>query len=122
MFHFYNVFLGANLKSVEMKIHPHLGCGSAKGVITKLHHKSGYCEVSPYGSFGRSKTIMWTESKLGNCAHFRFDPNISTMNLYIQTKENDQFCPISVKIILNDNGKDTTYSLSLPNGYYHNIN
>ena len=79
----------------------------------------GYCEVKPYGSFDAGATIRWEGSELGDCNNFKFDPKDSEINLYIQTKENDKFCPTSVKIVLDD-GKDTTYNLSLPKGPYHN--
>ena len=39
--------------------------------------------------------------------------------MYIKSKQNDKFCPTSVKIVLDD-GKDTKYNLFLPNGPYHN--
>jgi len=113
---------GVKLKQVEMEIHSYKGvgpCGSDGGVLTKLHHNSGYCEVKPYGSFDAGATIKWEGSELGDCNNFKFDPKDSEINLYIQTKENDKFCPTSVKIVLDD-GKDTTYNLSLPKGPYHN--
>ena len=79
----------------------------------------GYCEVSPSSSFDAGETIKWKGSKLGDCNNFKFDPKNSEIDLYIKTKENDKFCPTSVKIVLDD-GKDTTYNLDLPEGLYHN--
>ena len=78
----------------------------------------GYCEVKPYGPFDAGATIEWIESELGDCNNFKFDPNESSIDFYITTKQNDKFCPTSVKIVLDD-GRDTTYNLSLP-GLYHN--
>jgi len=113
---------GVKLKQVEMEIHSYSGvgpCGSKAGVLAKLHHNSGYCEVKPYGSFDAGATIKWKGSELGDCNNFKFDPKNSEIDLYIKTKENDKFCPTSVTIVLDD-GKDTTYNLDLPEGLYHN--
>ena len=79
----------------------------------------GYCEVSPSSSFDAGETIEWEGSELGDCNNFKFDPKDSEIKLYIQSKENDKFCPTSVKIVLDD-GKDTTYYLDMSEGLYHN--
>jgi len=113
---------GVKLKQVEMTIHSYRGvgpCGSEGGVLTKLHHKSDYCEVSPSGPFDAGATINWNGTELGDCNNFKFDPNESTIDFYIKTNRDDKFCPTSVKIVLDD-GKDTTYIKPLPNGFYHN--
>ena len=43
-----------------------------------------------------------------------------TISFSITTDIDDEFCPILVKIILNDQ-TSTSYSLELPNGDWHNI-
>ena len=104
---------------VQMGIHRHGGCGSKEGVRIELTAKSDQCKTNPYGGFSAGDNLDWRGQQLGNCATAHFDPNKETISFWIKTNINDSFCPISVKIILNDQ-KNTTYSISLP-GDWHNI-
>ena len=107
-----------------MGIHGGTGCGSYDGVRIELRAKSdqnkNYCRTRPYGEFSAGDTLDWTGRQLGNCQIAQFDPMEEEISLRIKTNRNDKFCPISVKIILNDQ-KSTSYLLQLPNGDWHNI-
>ena len=105
-----------------MGIHGGTGCGSYDGVRIELKAKldQNYCRTRPYGEFSAGDTLDWTGRQLGNCQIAQFDPMEEEISLRIKTNRNDKFCPISVKIILNDQ-KSTSYLLQLPNGDWHNI-
>ena len=105
---------------VQMGIHGHGGCGSKEGVRIELTAKSDQCKTNPYGGFSAGDTLNWTGQLLGNCTTAHFDSMEDAISLWIKTSTNDAFCPISVKIILNDQ-TSTSYSLELPNGDWHNI-
>ena len=105
---------------VQMGIHGHGGCGSKEGVRIELTAKSDQCKTNPYGGFSAGDTLNWTKQQLGNCTTAHFDSIEDTMSLWIKTNTHDSFCPISVKIVLNDQTR-TSYSLELPNGDWHNI-
>ena len=96
------------------------GCGSYDGVSIKLKAKSDQCKTKPYGDFSAGDTLDWTVQLLGNCSTAHFDSMEDKMSLWIKTSRNDAFCPISVKIILNDQ-TSTSYSLELPDAGWHNI-
>ena len=102
-----------------MGIHGGARCGSEAGVKVELKAKSIQCITEPYGPFSAGDTLDWTEELLGNCKTALFDPTEETISFFIKTDIDDAFCPISVKIILNDQ-KKSTYSISLP-GDWHNI-
>ena len=108
------------VKMVQMGIHSGTSCGSEAGVKVELKAKSIQCITEPYGPFSAGDTLDWTEELLGNCRTALFDPMEDAMSLWIKTNINDKFCPISVKIVLND-PTSTSYSLELPNGDWHNI-
>ena len=103
-----------------MGIHGDTSCGSYAGVKVELKTKSDQCITEAYGDFSAGATLDWTGELLGNCKTAHFDPMEETISLWIKTDINDSFCPISVKIILNDQ-TSTSYSLELPNGDWHNI-
>ena len=103
-----------------MGIHSGTNCGSDDGVRIELKSKMNLCKTQPYGGFYAGDTLNWTGGKLGNCTTARFDPMEETISLWIKTNIDDNFCPISVKIILNDQ-TSTSYLLELPNGDWHNI-
>ena len=107
------------LNSVQMEIHGAGHCGSIGGVKVELQTKSGPCITRPYGEFSAGATIDWTGELLGSCKTANFDPMEKTISLLIKTDIDDSFCPISVKIILNDQNS-TSYLLSLPDGDWHN--
>ena len=95
-------------------------CGSAKdGVRIELKSKTDLCKTKPYGGFYPGDNLDWTGELLGNCKTALFDPMEETISFFITTDIDDEFCPISVKIILNDQ-TSTSYSLELPDGDYHN--
>ena len=100
-----------------MGIHGHGGCGSNAGVSIELKTELDRCKTKPYGGFSAGNLLDWTVQQLGNCATAHFDPNKETISFWIKTNINDAFCPISVKIILND---QTSYLLELPDGDWHN--
>ena len=110
------------VKRVQMGIHGGTGCGSYDGVRIELKAKSeanrNYCRTRPYGEFSAGDTLDWTGRQLGNCQIAQFDPTEEEISLRIKTNRNDKFCPIWVKIILNDQ-KSTSYLLSLPDGDWH---
>ena len=108
------------LKSVQIRIHGGASCGSYAGVKVELKAKSDQCITEPYGPFSAGDTLDWTEELLGNCKTAHFDPMEETMSLLIKTDIDDSFCPIMVKMILNDQNS-TSYLLLLPNGDWHNI-
>ena len=93
-------------------------CGSEKGVRIELKSKTDLCKTKPYEGFSAGDNLDWTGELLGNCKTALFDPMEETISLLIKTDIDDPFCPISVKIILND---QTSYLLSLPDGEKHNI-
>ena len=103
-----------------MGIHSGTSCGSEAGVRIELKSKTDLCKTKPYGGFSAGDTLNWTGQQLGNCTTSQFDPMEDTMSLWIKTNTHDSFCPISVKIILNDQ-TSTSYSLELPDGDWHNI-
>ena len=105
---------------VQMGIHGSGSCGSNAGVRIELKAKSDQCKTKPYGGFFAGDTLNWTKQLLGNCTTAHFDSMEDTMSLWIKTNIDDSFCPISVKIVLNDQ-TSTSYSLELPNGDWHNI-
>ena len=109
------------LKSVQMGIFSGVGeasCGSAKdGVRIELKSKTDPCKTKPYGDFYPGDILDWTGKLLGNCKSALFDPMEETISFFIKTDIDDAFCPISVKIILND---QTSYLLELPDGDWHN--
>ena len=109
------------LKSVQMGIHGGASCGSYDGVKVELKAKSDQCITESYGPFSAGDTLDWTEELLGNCKTAHFDPTEEKISLLIKTNIDDSFCPISVKIILNDQNT-TSYLLSLPDGDWHNYN
>ena len=111
----------AALKSVQMEIHGGVSCGSYDGVKVELKAKSDQCTTEPYGPFSAGDTLNWTEDLLGNCTTAHFDPMEEKISLLIKTDIDDAFCPISVKIILND-PDSTSYLLSTPDGDWHNYN
>ena len=94
-------------------------CGSEQGVRIELKSKTDLCETKPYGPFSAGDNLDWTEELLGDCKDALFDPMDETISFFIKTDIDDEFCPISVKIILNDQ-TSTSYSLELPDGDYHN--
>ena len=107
------------VKSVQMGILSGAGstsCGSYDGVKVELKAKPDQCITEPYGSFSAGDTLDWKEELLGNCKTALFDPMEETISLLIKTDRDDGFCPISVKIILNDH---TSYLLTL-DGSWHN--
>ena len=53
---------------------------------------------------------------LGNCGHVQISAE-PTLALWIVTEQNDDFCPISVKIQL----KDKFFLLPLPDGEAHYV-
>ena len=103
-----------------MGIHGGASCGSEEGVRIELKSKTDQCQTKPYGGFSAGDTLNWTRGKLGNCSTAHFDPMEETISLWIKTNIDDNFCPISVKIILNDQ-TSTSYLLELPDGDWHNI-
>ena len=107
------------LKSVQMGIHGGASCGSYAGVTVELEANAAQCITEPYGPFSAGDTLDWTEELLGNCKTALFDPMEQTISLLIKTNIKDSFCPISIKIILNDQSS-TSYLLSLPDGDWHN--
>ena len=107
------------VKSIHMGIHGGLSCGSEAGVKVELRAKSIQCITEPYGPFSAGYTLDWKEELLGNCKTTHFDPMEEKISLLIKTNIDDSFCPILVKIILNDQ-KSTSYLLSLPDGDWHN--
>ena len=102
-----------------MGIHGGASCGSEAGVKVELKAKSIQCITEPYGPFSAGDTLDWKEELLGNCKTTHFDPMEEKISLLIKTNIDDSFCPISVKITLNDQ-KSTSYLLSLPDGDWHN--
>ena len=94
-------------------------CGSEQGVRIELKSKTDLCETKPYGPFSAGDNLDWTEELLGDCKDALFDPMDETISFFIKTDIDDEFCPISVKIILNDQ-TSTSYLLELPKGDYHN--
>ena len=94
------------------------GCGSYAGVKVELKAKSIQCITEPYGPFSAGDTLDWKEELLGNCKTTHFDPMEKKITLLIKTNIYDSFCPISVKITLNDQ-KSTSYLVSLPDGDWH---
>ena len=104
-----------------MRIHGGAGCGSEAGVKVELKAKSIQCITEPYGPFSAGDTLDWKEELLGNCKTTHFDLMEKKISLLIKTNIDDSFCPISVKITLNDE-KSTSYMLSLPDGDWHNYN
>ena len=103
-----------------MGIHGDTSCGSYAGVKVELKTKSDQCITEAYGDFSAGATLDWTGELLGNCKTVNFDPMEETISLWIKTNINDAFCPISVKIVLNDQ-KNTSYSLPMPEEPWHNI-
>ena len=85
-----------------------------------LKAKSKQCVTKPYGEFDAGDTVEWTGQLLGSCQTVYFDSMEETISLWIKTNIDDNFCPISVKIILNDQ-TSTSYLLQLPDGDWHNI-
>ena len=94
-------------------------CGSYDGVKVELKAKPDQCITEPYGSFSAGDTLDWKEELLGNCKTTYFDPMEEKISLLIKTNIDDSFCPISVKILVNDQNS-TSYLLSLPDGDWHN--
>ena len=94
-------------------------CGSEEGVRIELKSKTDLCKTKPYKAFSAGDTLDWTEELLGDCKTALFEPMEETISFFIKTDIDDEFCPISVKIILNDQ-TSTSYSLELPDGDYHN--
>ena len=103
-----------------MGIHGGASCGSYAGVKVEIKAKLALCITEPYGPFSAGDTLDWTEELLGNCQTAPFDPMEETISLLIKTNIDDSFCPIFVKIILND-PRSTSYLLQLPGGDWHNI-
>ena len=103
-----------------MPIHGGGTCGSDAGVKVELKAKSIHCITEPYGDFSAGDTLEWTGNLLGSCKTAHFDPMEKTISLLIKTDIDDSFCPIMVKIILNDQ-RGTSYLLLLPDGDWHNI-
>ena len=102
-----------------MGIHGGASCGSEAGVKVELKAKSIQCITEPYGPFSAGDTLNWTEELLGNCKTAHFDSTEEKISLLIKTNIDDSFCPILVKITLN-NWTNTSYLLSLPDGDWHN--
>ena len=103
-----------------MGIHSSTNCGSEDGVRIELKSKTALCKTKPYGGFSAGDTLNWTGEQLGNCTTAHFDPMEETISLWIKTNINDKFCPIWVKITLNDQ-TSTSYSLPIPEEPWHNI-
>ena len=108
------------LNSVQMGIHGATSCGSIVGVKVELQTKSEKCITKPYGEFSAGATIDWTGELLGSCKTAHFDPMEKTISVLIKTDIDDSFCPIMVKMILDDQNS-TSYLLQLPDGDWHNI-
>ena len=101
-----------------MGIHSSGGCGSNAGVKVELKANAAQCITEPYGPFYAGDTLNWTGEQLGNCTTAHFDPMEETISLWIKTNIDDWFCPISVKIVLDDY---TYYMLPMPEEPWHNI-
>ena len=101
-----------------MGIHSYAGCGSNAGVKVELKANAAQCITEPYGPFFAGDTLDWTEELLGNCKTALFDPTEEKISLLIKTNIHDSFCPISVKIVLDD--FNTYYMLRLPEEPWHN--
>ena len=103
-----------------MGIHGGASCGSEEGVRIELKSKTDQCQTKPYGGFSAGDTLNWTRGKLGNCSTAHFDPMEERISLWIKTNIDDAFCPIWVKIVLNDQ-ENTSYMLPMPEEPWHNI-
>ena len=108
------------VKMVQMGIHSGASCGSEEGVRIEIKAKSDQCKTKPYGGFAAGDTLDWTRQLLGNCTTAHFDSMEDTISLWIKTDIDDSFCPISVKIVLNDQ-ENTSYMLPMPEEPWHNI-
>merc|ERR1712008_250860 len=106
------------LKKIQMGIHSGAGCGSEDGVRIEVKSNAAQCITEPYGPFTAGDTLTWTGEQLGNCTTAQFDPMEEKISLLIKTNIHDSFCPISVKIVLDD--FNTYYMLRLPEEPWHN--
>jgi len=107
------------VRKIEMGIHSSAGCGSeADGVRIEVKSKTDLCITEPYEAFSAGETLDWSEEQLGNCTTAQFDPMEEKISVWIKTNIHDAFCPISVKIVLDD--FNTYYMLRLPEEPWHN--
>jgi len=108
------------VKKIQMGIHSGAGCGSEDGVRIEVKSNAAQCITEPYGPFAAGDTLTWTGEQLENCTTARFDPMKETISFWIKTNIYDSFCPIWVKIVLDDFGADNTYyELPMPGGPWH---
>ena len=74
------------------------------------------CTTELSDKFLKGDSISWTGKKLGSCETIKIDVKEPTIALWMMQDQDDNFCPISVRVIL----KDTSFLLSLPEGKNHN--
>ena len=60
--------------------------------------------------FSSGGTLTWSGENLKTCKNFKFDSVIATIDYWIKAKNDDEFCPTSVELVLNDD-QNTAYSL-----------
>ena len=93
-------------------------CGSDYGIKIKLQYKSNQkCITELSDDFSAGDNVTWTGKKLGDCEKIKIEAKAHTISLWMVQDQNDDYCPISVRITL----KDTSFLLSLPDGNKHDL-
>ena len=93
-------------------------CDSDYGVKIKLQYKSNIkCTTELSEEFEKGANITWSGNKLGNCGKIEIDAKEPIIALWMVQDQDDDYCPISVRITL----KDTSFLLSLPEGNKRNL-
>ena len=59
--------------------------------------------------FSSGGTFTWS-GKNGSCKNFKFDSATTSIDFWIKAENDDEFCPASVELVLNDDQK-TSYFL-----------
>ena len=93
-------------------------CDSDYGIKIKLQYKLNIkCTTELSEEFEKGASITWSGKKLGNCDKIKIDAKEPIIALWMVQDQDDDYCPISVRINL----KDTSFLLSLPEGNKHNL-
>ena len=79
-----------------MNIQNFRGCGG-QNLRVALDRDGRTCSTNTKASFGDGATLLWTDSRLGNCRDFKIDHR-TKFSLQV-VGSSDPFCPVLVKFI-----------------------
>ena len=59
--------------------------------------------------FSSGGTFTWSGENLGPCKSFKFDSATASIDFWIKAENDDEFCPASVELVLNDDQKTSFF-------------